>query len=98
MLQLTSSLPFLQWPVPSTVVFVVVKAAPVTGLLAAAAGSRTRAAIATRNAMAPAVGRPPPGLFVVACRISLLPVIALLRRRFSWPHGAAAEESRHLDA
>src|SRR6266480_7144913 len=47
MLQLTFSLPFIQCPVPSAFELVVVKAAPVTGLLADAPGSKIIAATTT---------------------------------------------------
>src|SRR5919197_2556489 len=67
MLQLTSSLPFLQWPVPSTFVFVVVNAAPVTGLFASATdpvASSNAAAATPTSAVRPAVGRRPSLLLI----------------------------------
>src|SRR5919202_1481010 len=44
MLQLTFGLPFLQWPVPSTLSFTVVNPAPLTGVFANAVGTTRSAA------------------------------------------------------
>jgi hypothetical protein len=68
MLQFTSSFPFLQCPVPSAVVLVVVKVAPVTEVvaLALAVNTTARAAAKRYNAY-----RRPRGCFVRAPMPSL---------------------------
>src|SRR3954462_2033339 len=81
MLQLTSSLPFLQWPLPSTAVLVVVNAAPVTGGAADAVGS----------AVSEAPKRPAETRIVWSARLAYIGTsrgLALLLRAFGVSVGA----------